>query len=275
MPLPTWYRIMRTLPGVVLGLIFLGMSTYFAVSPTTYRDPNNPKLVAYTNSIHPYVVAFMGAIMLGSLALIYFGFTRYFRLPDYLREYSYEQLQLGRALAREIVRLTADGEFHHRSVKYSDGWEISIYADSFYDRGRMSWRLPLFYGFGETVSFIHAEPPTEVDGVLHVPEIRFYIDTFSGKGSRHESVEQYEIREEPPVLEGDTVEFLKFAIRETGTSEEWEGTLESLTEPRFTTVRLDREVGDPYAYYQFMRQMGLDKPSAEELRLALDRLKEW
>ena len=271
----TWYRIMRTLPGVVFGFIFLGAGTYIALAPVSYRNPNNPKLVAYANSMHPVVIAIGVIAVLAGLGFLYFGVTRYFRMPEYLREFTYEQLRLGRALAREIVRLTSEKDFHHRSVKYDDGSEVSLSAYSYYERGRMSWSRSLFYGFGETVSFTHAKPPTEVDGVLHVPEVRFHIDTFSGKGSRHESVEQYEIREEPPVLEGEAAEFLKFAIRETGTSEEWEEELESLTEPRFTTVRLDREVDDPGAYYRFMRQMGLDKPSAEELRLALDELKGW
>ena len=124
MPLPTWYRVMRALPGVLAGSLFVGIGLYLALAPTSYRDPNNPKMVAYANSMHPVVILMGVAAVLGGLVLLFFGARLFFRLPASLREYTYEQLRLGRMLAREIIRLTPD-EPHYRSVEYDGGGKIS------------------------------------------------------------------------------------------------------------------------------------------------------
>lgn len=274
MPLPTWYRFIRTLPAGLVGVFMLAGGIYVAVAPTTYRDPNNPKMVAYTNSIHPVVVVMGVVFAIVGLGLLYFGGSRYFRMPEGLREYTYEQLRLGQALAREIIRLTKDPEeYHLRSLEYEDDSEIRVDSLS-YHWGRKPWRR--FWNWvsfgGHSVSYTSTQPPIEADGILHVQELHLRLDPFTGKAERTESVDEYEIVEEPPVLQGELAEFVKYAIRETGEGEEWE----ELTEPRFRKVLVSREPRDDFfEHYKFMKQMGLDRPSVEELERALDKLKEW
>jgi len=276
MPLPTWYRFIRASPGVVFGLAALAIGIYLIVAPVSYRDPSNPKMVAYANSMHPVVIAIGAVAALIGLGLTYFGASRYSRMPEALREYSYEQLRLGQALAREIARLTPDGSgLYSRIEGYEDG--SKIYIDSWsYSRMKPWNRLWdwLIYGGGATVTYAESKPEMEVDGVLHIPELRLYIDTFTGKASRHESLEQYEVRETPPLLSEDSL--LGEAIRSGELDEELEEKARWLVEPGTETVRLPHErPADWLEHHEFMRQMGLDKPSAEELRMALDKLKEW
>ena len=276
MPLPTWYRVMRALPGVLAGSLFVGIGLYLALAPTSYRDPNNPKMVAYANSMHPVVILMGVAAVLGGLVLLFFGARLFFRLPASLREYTYEQLRLGRMLAREIIRLTPD-EPHYRSVEYDGGGKASISGRSTW---KSSWWNPkewsFFFDLGESVTFVRTQPATEIDGVLHVPELRFYIDSFTGKASRHESVEDY-VTEESFPLDPDSP--LGYAIRslslDTDDTEEdpiW------MVQPDFQLVRVAKErpgIEEIVNHHEFLRQMGLDKPSVEELQLALDELRAW
>lgn len=278
MPLPTWYRILRMSPAVIGGLVLVGFGIYLVVAPISYRNPNDPKLVVDANRLHPVVIVIGVAMLLIGLWALYFGVTRFNRMPERLREFSYEQLRLGQSLAAEIVRLSSGDEYHSWSAEYPDGSRLHVSAHSYYSRKRslrhrlIEW---LNTGFGDTVHFSRAQPGTEVDEVLHVPEVGFFIDTFTGKASRHESIVKYEIVETPPIVEEGSL--LEYAIREMiaeGDADEEE--LRELVEPSFRLVHAPREeTDDPSAYYRFMRQMGLDKPSAEELRIALDELKEW
>ena len=269
------------MPAALGGLLLLGGGLYIAIAPTSYRDPNNAKMVAYTNSIHP-VVVIMGVIFAAvGLGFLWLAYNAFSNLPLGLREYTYEQLRLGQALAREIIRLTKPEEFHSWSVKYDDGSKLYVSAWSYFDRRQslLSKIRGLNYGFGESVSFTRSQPGTEVDRVLHVPEVRFYIDSFTGKADRHESVKKYEIREHPPLIDEDSP--LAYAIRMGELDDELGdvGDLSDLIEPRFEVSRLrdEDEVGveEIIAHNKFMKQMGLDKPTVEELQIALDQLKEW
>src|SRR4051812_18639143 len=128
MPLPTWYRILRMFPGAVAGLVLVGFGIYLVVAPASYRNPNDPKMVAYTNSMHPVIIGIGVFMLLIGFGALYFGVRCYNRMPEGLREYTHEQLRLGQALAREIVRLTKPEGFHAWSAKYDDGSKLYVSA---------------------------------------------------------------------------------------------------------------------------------------------------
>lgn len=233
MPLPTWYRFIRALPGVIFGGMALTIGIYLLVTPTSYRDPSNQKLVDYANQMH-FVVLIIGAlVVLMGLFLLYFGASRFNKLPENLQDYSFEELRLSQAVAREVKHLTRDSR--NTEFQLTDELKLKV---SDWGKGRSWWGQGLFrfllYGFGG--HWVHVERVKsgyDVSGTLHVPVEWLLIYSQSGKTYRHEEVRQYD--------------------------------------PSGHSLADNQEMDA--AYYRFVRKMGLDHASAEELQVWLDQLR--